>query len=112
MPSPDDVRLRDQLLAALDGLPVRVRGMFGGYGLYMEDAFFGVISDGRVYFRTDDESRKVYHARGMQALQPRHRARGPKTVDRNFEVPGDVLGDAEQLREWARRAASVRRGQV
>jgi DNA transformation protein len=112
MPSPEDVRLRDHLLAALDGLPVRVRGMFGGYGLYMEDAFFGVISDGRVYFRTDDESRQLYRARGMQPLQPRHRPRGPKTVDRNFEVPGDVLSEGKQLRAWARRAASLRRGQV
>jgi len=86
--------------------------MFGGYGLYMEDAFFGVISNGHVYFRTDGESRELYRARGMQPLQPRHRPRGPTTVDRNFEVPAGVLGDAEQLREWARRAASAETGQV
>ena len=41
----------------------------------------------------------------MQALQPRYRPRGPKTVDRNFEVPADVLADEDALREWALRAA-------
>ena len=104
--------MRDLLLAPLDGLPVRTPSMFCGYGLYMEDAFFGIISDGRVYFRTDAESRELYRARGMQPLQPRHRPRGPKTVDRNFEVPNEVLRDEDQLRLWARRAASVRSGQV
>jgi DNA transformation protein len=105
----EDTRIRDHLLDALDGLPVRTRPMFGGYGFYMEDAFFAVISDGRLYFRTDDESREAYRARGMQALQPRYRPRGKRTVDRNFEVPADVLDDPKQLREWAMRAAATRR---
>jgi TfoX/Sxy family transcriptional regulator of competence genes len=64
----EDTRIRDHLLDALDGLPVRSRAMFGGYGFYMEDAFFAVISDGRLYFRTDDDSREAYRALGMQAL--------------------------------------------
>ena len=51
MPSIEDDRLRDLLLACLDGLPVRVRGMFGGYGLYMEDVFFGIISAGSGIYR-------------------------------------------------------------
>jgi len=38
--------LRDQLAP----LPVRVRRLFGGYGLYIEDRFFGLISDGRLFF--------------------------------------------------------------
>jgi DNA transformation protein len=108
MATPEDTHLRDRLLEALDGLPVRARAMFGGYGFYMEDAFFAVVSDGRLYFRTDDESREAYRARGMQALQPRHRPRGKRTVDRNFEVPPDVLDDATLLREWAMRAAGAR----
>jgi hypothetical protein len=41
----------------------------------------------------------------MQPLQPRHRPRGPRTVDRNVEVPSEVLTDADLLREWALRAA-------
>jgi DNA transformation protein len=109
VPTPEDTCARDHLLAALDGLPVRARAMFGGIGLYMEDAFFCVISEGRTYFRTDDESRSDYTSRGMEALQPRHRPRGKHTVDRNFEVPPDVLSDTELLREWAQRAAAARR---
>lgn len=98
---------KDNVVRGLAPLPVSARKMFGGYGLFFEDRFFGVISDGRVYFRTDETTRPDYVGRGMRAFQPRNRRRGPKTLDRNFEVPSDVLADADLLREWALRAASA-----
>jgi DNA transformation protein len=100
---------RDALLGDLAPLPVRARAMFGGYGLYLEDRFFGLIADGVVYFRADDQTRPLYEARGMAAFQPNNRPQGPKTVPRNFSVPPDVLHHAGTLREWATRAASARR---
>ena len=97
---------RDHLVSALEPLGVRARAMFGGYGLYLGDRFFGLVSsEGRVYFRTDELSRPDYLARGMQPFQPANRTAGPKTMARNFEVPLDVLADAEVLIEWALRAA-------
>jgi DNA transformation protein len=104
-----DAELRDAVASALEGLPFVARAMFGGYGLYLDGAFFGVISDGVLYYRTDDASRAHYIEQGMPALQPRHRPRGPKTVDRNFRVPDAVLSDAVMLRDWALRAASAGR---
>jgi DNA transformation protein and related proteins len=101
-----DEALRDFVLSQLSELPgVSSRPMFGGHGLYLDGRFFGVISDGRLYFRTDEASRQRYLERGMPALQPKHRPRGPRTVDRNFEVPAAVLEDAAELVEWARQAA-------
>ena len=101
--------LKDLILGRLEGRPVAARPMFGGYGLYLDGTFFGVIAEGRLYFRTDEESRGLYTARGMAPFQPRGRPRGPKTVDRNFEVPPDVLADSAALREWAARAAAAYR---
>jgi DNA transformation protein len=104
-----DDQLRDLVARALADFPFTSRRMFGGHGLYLDGAFFGVISDGKLYFRTADESRADYVSRGMRALQPRYRPRGRKTVDRNFEVPPDVLADAVALREWALPAARTAR---
>jgi DNA transformation protein len=107
--------MTDEELAALvrerlEPLPVDVRKMFGGRGLYLEGKFFGCIFGGKLYFRTDDESRPDYVSRGMPALQPPpHRPRGPKTVDRNFEVPPEVLENRTMLKEWALRAAAAKR---
>ena len=84
--------------------------MFGGRGFYLGDKFFGVIFSGKLYLRTDDESRAEYTKRGMPALQPPvRRPRGPETVDRNFQVPPEVLADGRLLKEWALRAASAQR---
>ncbi|TKB72707.1 MAG: TfoX/Sxy family protein [Nitrospira sp.] len=42
-------------LADLHG--VNARAMFGGYGLYQGGDFFGIIHEGRLYFKTNDERR-------------------------------------------------------
>jgi DNA transformation protein len=94
-----------QLLAVLRPLGVRARAMFGGYGLWLGDTFFGVVNDGRVFFRTDEDSRREYVARGMPPFQPNNWPVGPKTVARNFQVPDEVLANSEALVEWALRAA-------
>ena len=104
-----DAEVRDQLLAALEPLGLRVRPMFGGYGLWLGDRYFGVINGGHAWFRTDVTSRPDYLARGMPAFQPPNRRRGPKTVDRNFRVPDEILADPSELTEWALRAAAAER---
>jgi DNA transformation protein len=97
----------ETLIARLQPLPAQARAMFGGRGLYLEGRFFGLVYDGKVYFRTDAGSRGDYIARGMTAFQPPDRPRGPRTVGRNFEVPRDVLEDASLLQAWALRAAEA-----
>jgi DNA transformation protein len=105
--SDDDLRMA--VLASLAPLPVEARRLFGGYGLYLEGVFFGVISEGMLYFRTDEASRPEYVREGMRALQPKGRPRGPKTVDRNFTVPAGVVADPVKLKEWALRASAASR---
>lgn len=102
-----DDSLRDQIVDALAHTGVRSRAMFGGYGLYLGDKFFGLINDGHVFFRTDEFSRPEYVSRGMPPFQPNNRPVGPKTVARNFQVPDEVLADAELLVEWALRATEA-----
>lgn len=102
-----DEPVLDDLLLALEPVGVRARAMFGGYGLYLGDKFFGIVNDGRVFFRTDEVSRAEYVTRGMPPFQPNNRPVGPKTVARNFQVPDEVLADSEMLVEWALRAAEA-----
>lgn len=83
------------------------RAMFGGHGLYAGDKFFGLVNHGRVYFRTDEESRPDYVSRGMPPFQPNNRPIGPKTSAHNFEVPPEVLADPETVLAWAVRATQA-----
>ena len=35
---------------------VQCRPMFGGYGLYSDARFFGIIHEGKLYFKTDSDT--------------------------------------------------------
>lgn len=94
---------KDFVLDQLNGLRgVTCRAMFGGYGLYQRDTFFGIIHKSRLYFKTDPLTRPSYHERGMRPFRPNAK----QTLKNYYEVPADVIEDAEQLATWARRAAS------
>jgi len=75
--------------------------MFGGYGLYRGEAFFGIIHKGRLYFKTDETSRTAYRERGMKPFRPNAR----QMLKTYYEVPIDVMEDAEQLAAWAAQAS-------
>ncbi len=99
--------IADTILSRLAPLPVTTKRLFGLSGLYLDGQYFGFVSDRKLYFLTDEASRESYETRGMSAFQPSNRPRGPKTVDRNFQVPPDVLADEDLLRTWAIRASEA-----
>ena len=87
-------------LADLRG--VTSRAMFGGYGLYQGTTFFGIVHKGRLYFKVTPETVRRYQDQGMQPFQPNAK----QTLRSFYEVPVDVVEDAEQLIEWAAESAS------
>jgi DNA transformation protein len=88
-------------LSGLEG--VSARRMFGGHGLYRGDTFFGIIHDGRLYFRTDAASRTEYEDRGMAPFRP-----NAKQALRSYmEVPVEIIEKPAALRQWALRAVAI-----
>ena len=83
------------------GEDVEIRPMFGGYGLYRDDRFFGILFKSRLYFRTGPGNRKDYVRRGMKPFKPNARM----TLKTYYEVPADILEDRDQARAWAAKAA-------
>lgn len=100
-----DASFRDFVLEQLEGVDaLACRRMFGGYGLYGGDVFFGIIHRGALYFRTDEKSRVEYLRHGMRPFMPTPR----QSLKAYYEVPADVLEEPELLAEWARRAMAAR----
>lgn len=86
----------------LAGLPgVAFRRMFGGQGIYLDENFFGILHEDRLYFKTDTETRPAYEAAGMGPFQPNAK----QCLPAYREVPAHVLEDATELCAWAERAA-------
>ncbi len=85
-------------LAALRGLTCRA--MFGGYGLYHRSTFFGIIHKGRLYFKVTTSTLSRYKDLGMKPFRPNVK----QTLKSFYEVPIDILEDAEALTQWATEA--------
>jgi DNA transformation protein len=92
----------DQLSALSD---LRAKAMFGAHGLYCDDKFFGILDEGRLFFKTDAQSGADYTARGMGPFT--YEMKG-KVVTMSFhEVPPEVLEQPHELVQWARKAIAI-----
>lgn len=77
--------------------------MFGGYGLYCDRVFFGIVQKGRLYFKTNATTVLRYRERTMKPFRPNAK----QTLKNYYEVPVNVLEDAEELTRWARQASEL-----
>jgi DNA transformation protein and related proteins len=94
------------VLEQLSGLQgVASRRMFGAVGLYGDGAFFGLISSDVLYFKVGDANRPDYEARSMGHFRP-FRDR-PQISMSYYEVPAEVLEDADECLLWARRSIAA-----
>jgi DNA transformation protein and related proteins len=93
----------DQLADLDDVVP---RAMFGGVGLYCRGVFFGIIANDVVYLKVDDTNRGDYERARMSPFRPYPDRSGTMEY---FAVPIDVLENASDLTEWARKAVAVAR---
>ena len=95
---------KEFVLDQLAGMePVTCRAMFGGFGLYHCDLFFGILHKGRLYFKTNDQTRPVYEKYGMKPFRPSAK----QTLKNYYENPTDILEDQEELIFWALEAVRV-----
>ena len=90
-------------LQDLDG--VDARRMFGGYGLYRDETFFGILHRGKVYFKVDESTVGEYRKRKMKPFRP-----NPKQTLRSYyQVPVEIIEDGDRLGAWAEAAIRCQR---
>jgi DNA transformation protein len=85
---------------------IRARSMFGGVGIYAADLFFALLDDDTLYFKVDETTRGEFQARGMEPFRPPGE---PGEGMQYYQVPADILEDAEELRPWVAAAVEVAR---
>jgi DNA transformation protein len=79
--------------------------MFGGVGLYSGELFFGIIDDETAFFKSDARNSADYTARNMPRFMPFPER--PEAVMAYYQVPADIIEDAESLVAWARKSVAV-----
>jgi len=85
-------------LRALDA--VEARRMFGGFGLYQDETFFGIVHKGKLFFKVDETTIGAYRKHRMKPFRPNAK----QMLKSYYQLPVEVLEDPDELCVWARRA--------
>lgn len=89
---------------------VTAKKMFGGYGLYQDDAIFAIItSDTDLYFKVDDTNREYYKSIGSKPfVYTGHKNKKPVTMP-YWIIPEEIMENREKITELVYLSADISR---
>lgn len=100
MPQDEPVELCRELLAPAG--TVRVRRMFGGHGLYVDDLFVAILVSGQLYLKTDETTRSRFADAGCSPFT--YRAKGRSVSLGYWSVPAEAMESPALMQPWLRLA--------
>lgn len=83
--------------------PVRVRRMFGGHGVYLDELFVGIVAGERLFLKCDDAGRARFEAAGCEPFGFDTRT-GHRTVLGFWSAPPEAMESPALMLPWARLA--------
>jgi len=89
----------------IDG--ITSKRMFGGFGFYRSGKIFGIIAEGKLYFKTGDTNRHDFEKLGSKPFVFSSK-RGSVTIS-YYELPLEIMEDKEILEEWIEKALEVKK---
>lgn len=95
---------RDFVEEQLEGIrELRIHPMFGGFGLYSGELFFGIINEDRLFLKTTNHTATRYTEVGMSHFV----SNSGRALKRYYQVPIPVLERKGELADWVREALAV-----
>ncbi|WP_418318416.1 TfoX/Sxy family protein [Piscinibacter sakaiensis] len=94
---------------------VRIRRMFGGHGIYLDDLFIAIIAAGTLYLKTDATSVERFRDAGCRPFE--YETRDGRHTMSYWSAPEEAMETPEAMAPWAllasdsaRRAAAASAG--
>lgn len=89
---------------------IRVKRMFGGHGVYVDELFFAIVDEGVLYLKADEISAPHFRERGLPQFA--YVKQGEVSTMGYFQAPDEVLEDPDEALKWGRlaRDAALRAG--
>jgi len=86
----------EDVLGHIDG--ITSKGMFGGWGIYLEGIIVGLIIDGELYLKADKELVAKYKKIGLYTFT--YTGSKNKVYEMNYvSVPEETMEDREAIKE-------------
>jgi len=82
--------------------PIRIRKMFGGYGVYHGGLMFGLVADDTLYLKADARNAGTFE---QERLEQFEYDKDGRTIRMSYyQAPDGIMDDREQAAIWARRS--------
>ena len=78
--------------------PIKIRPMFGGYGIYKLDIIFAVIVHNELYFKADPNTAEYFKSEGSEVLT--FDSKGKTISMQYYKVLDEVLENKALLEKW------------
>lgn len=90
-----------ELLSGLGA--VRVKRMFGGHGIYVDDVFIAIVVGETLYLKADAQTLPRFEAEGCAPFT--YAAKGKRQVSLGYRAaPAEAMDSPALMRPWARLA--------
>jgi len=84
---------------------VAARKMFGGYGLYCDGVFFGIVLENTLYLKADDRNRAEFERAGSEIFS--YSRKGKRATLNFYRAPEEAMDSPHLMLPWARTALSA-----
>lgn len=84
---------------------VRIRRMFGGHGLYVDDLFVAVVTGESLYLKADPQTAAAFESAGGTRFA--YRAKGRSVSLQFWTPPAEAMDSPRLMHPWARLAADA-----
>lgn len=82
--------------------PVQAKAMFGGYGIFLDDLMFALVTNNLLYLKADKETQSEFKSRGLEAFTYNKK---DKTLKMSYyQAPEETLEDSDEMNVWANKA--------
>ncbi len=92
----------DQLAGIKD---ITFKRMFGGVGLFKDDLMFAKIGGNTLRLKVDESNQQQFIDKGMKPYYSEKKKKGMPY----WEVPSEILENAENLTKWANQSIEIAR---
>jgi len=86
-----------ELFAPVGG--VTLRKMFGGIGIFRSGLMFGLVVDGQVCLKSDEQTNHAFIDEGLEEWS--YSSKGKTKTMGYWYVPERLLDDPEEMKPWA-----------
>lgn len=94
----------NDLFVDVEGL--KSKAMFGGYGFWKDGKIFGIIAEGKLFFKVGDSNKSDYESKGMKPFS--YAGHNGKLYEMSYwEVPESIQENHQELLNWIEKSLQV-----